>query len=101
MSWWMPTARGRSARRKIWHARWNSTTFSGSRNLSATGKLSGVGRAQARNADRHRGRRERRHAREFTTLLAHDAVSYVQPSVTKIGGIGEMEKVFVLADAQM
>jgi L-alanine-DL-glutamate epimerase-like enolase superfamily enzyme len=38
--------------------------------------------------------------REFATLLAHDAVSFVQPSVTKIGGIGEMQKVFALADAR-
>jgi len=38
--------------------------------------------------------------REFETLLAHDAVSFVQPSVTKIGGIGEMQKVFALADAR-
>ncbi|MBR1225180.1 mandelate racemase/muconate lactonizing enzyme family protein [Bradyrhizobium sp. AUGA SZCCT0176] len=37
--------------------------------------------------------------REFSTMLSKDAVSYVQPSVTKIGGITEMQKVFVLADA--
>lgn len=37
--------------------------------------------------------------REFSTMLEHKAVSYVQPSVTKLGGIGEMHKVFALADA--
>jgi L-alanine-DL-glutamate epimerase-like enolase superfamily enzyme len=36
--------------------------------------------------------------REFSTMLAHKAVSYVQPSVTKLGGITEMQKVFGLAD---
>jgi D-galactarolactone cycloisomerase len=38
-------------------------------------------------------------AREFTMLLAHDAVNYAQPSVTKLGGIGEVRKVFTLAEA--
>ncbi|MGY4573685.1 mandelate racemase/muconate lactonizing enzyme family protein [Bradyrhizobium sp. USDA 3256] len=37
--------------------------------------------------------------REFSTMLALNAVTYVQPSVTKIGGIAEMQKVFVLADS--
>ena len=37
-------------------------------------------------------------AREFETLLAHDAVTYAQPSVTKIGGIAETRKVFGLAE---
>jgi len=38
-------------------------------------------------------------AREFETLLSHDAVTYAQPSVTKIGGIAEMRKVCVMAEA--
>lgn len=37
--------------------------------------------------------------REFETLLAHDAVTYAQPSVTKIGGIAETRKVYAIADA--
>ena len=37
--------------------------------------------------------------REFAAPFAQEAVSYVQPSVTKIGGIGEAQKVVVLADA--
>ena len=37
--------------------------------------------------------------REFETLLSHDAVTFAQPSVTKIGGIAEARKVYTLADA--
>jgi D-galactarolactone cycloisomerase len=37
--------------------------------------------------------------REFETLLSLDAVSFAQPSVTKIGGIAEARKVYALADA--
>lgn len=37
--------------------------------------------------------------REFETLLSHDAVTFAQPSVTKIGGIAEARKVYTLAEA--
>lgn len=37
--------------------------------------------------------------REFAALLAQDAVTFAQPSVTKIGGIAEAQKVYALADA--
>jgi L-alanine-DL-glutamate epimerase-like enolase superfamily enzyme len=39
-------------------------------------------------------------AREFETLLSLDAVTYAQPSVTKIGGIAEARKVYALAEAR-
>lgn len=38
--------------------------------------------------------------REFETLLSLDAVTYAQPSVTKIGGIAEAKKVYALAEAR-
>jgi L-alanine-DL-glutamate epimerase-like enolase superfamily enzyme len=38
--------------------------------------------------------------REFETLLSLDAVTYAQPSVTKIGGIAEARKVYSLAAAR-
>ena len=37
---------------------------------------------------------------EFETLLSHDAVTFAQPSVTKIGGIAEAMKVYALAAAR-
>jgi L-alanine-DL-glutamate epimerase-like enolase superfamily enzyme len=38
--------------------------------------------------------------REFGTLLSQDAVTFAQPSVTKIGGVAEARKVYGLADAR-
>jgi L-alanine-DL-glutamate epimerase-like enolase superfamily enzyme len=37
--------------------------------------------------------------REFETLLSLDAVTFAQPSVTKIGGIAEAKRVYALAEA--
>ena len=38
-------------------------------------------------------------AMEFAQMLRAEAVDYVQPSVTKVGGISEFQKVAALADA--
>lgn len=38
--------------------------------------------------------------REFETMLSQDAVTFVQPSVTKIGGIAEAKKAYALAEAR-
>jgi D-galactarolactone cycloisomerase len=38
--------------------------------------------------------------REFETLLSQDAVTFAQPSVTKIGGIAEARRVYALAEAR-
>ena len=98
-SWWTATARGRSPRRSTWRTSckpfnlkwleepvWPPEDHAGLARVQAQG---GIPTAAGENAM----------LPEFKGLFEAGAITYAQPSVTKVGGVTQMRKVMALADA--